>query len=103
MGYIRNHTIVVSASQAVRLHPAHDKALELFGEQCSQIVLHAVNGGAAFFVAPDGSKEGWAQSDEGDEARNSLCEFLEAQHPWVDWAEIVLGSDDGEYRIERTA
>lgn len=107
MGYIRNHAIVVSGWSAERVMRAHTCALATFerhglGRLVSGIVQHITNGGAAFFVSPDGSKEGWEPSDQGNAARAELIAWLrskDAADLYLDWCELVLGGDDGEYTV----
>lgn len=66
MGYMRHHAIVVTTYTDDHARLALGKALEL-GMSCSDVVASPVNGYLSFFVAPDGSKEGWARSKEGDD------------------------------------
>lgn len=74
MGYIRNETIVVSGWEAERVLRAHAAASAIFDERgmgrlVSGLTQHITNGGAAFFIAPDGSKEGW-EASSGATTRN---------------------------------
>lgn len=103
MGYIKNHAMIVSSWSEEATAAAHQAATDHFGaygldEIISPIVPHAINGGSAFFIAPDGSKEGWTESDRGDAARDELKEKLRGM-PYLEWAEIQLGGDDAEYSI----
>ncbi len=67
----------------------------------SGIVPHAINGGAAFFISPDGSKEGWSESDKAAQTRKEFIAQL--RHPTslagVDWAQVLIGGDDGEFEV----
>lgn len=111
MGYIRNETIVVSGWSAERVLRAHGAACVFFdnhgmGRLVSGLVQHITNGGAAFFVAPDGSKEGWETSDRGKAARDELIEWLkhkDQEDLYLDWALIVLGGDDHEFTVSDSA
>ena len=55
-----------------------------------------VNGNHSFAVLPDGSKEGWSDSDEGDALRDRFIERLsqddyeDGSSPW-DWVEVGFG------------
>ena len=62
MGYICHHAIVVTSSFEATLSDAWIKARQLFAN-VSPIVSSPLNGYRSFFVAPDGSKEGWDESD----------------------------------------
>ncbi len=105
MGHIRNECIVVSGWSAERVLKAHEAATSIFnprgmGGLVGGLTQHAINGGAAFLIAPDGSKEGWADSDKGETARNEFIEFLrEEKSLYLEWALILIGGDDGEYRV----
>ena len=68
MGYNVEHAIVVTSWDNKLLAKAHKKANEIFPE-VSERVPHITNGGASFLVPPDGSKEGWEESDAGDVRR----------------------------------
>ena len=106
MGYIRNETIVVSSRSVDRLIKAHAMACHVFdnhgiGSLVSGVVQHRSNGGAAFFVSPDGSKEGWAESAAGDKARDELKKELRANPDlYLDWAHIILGGDNGKFEVK---
>jgi len=101
VGYMRHHAIVVTS------HPdlakkAHAKALGLFGlSRVSPIINSSSNSYASFFVSPDGSKEGWPESDKGDDLRELFVEWLREQYyedggTSIDWAEIQYGDEDHE-------
>ncbi|CAI8981109.1 putative _PNPOx domain-containing protein [Brevibacillus sp. IT-7CA2] len=80
MGSIRHNAIVVTGADYDRekFGKAHMKAMELFGVLTSPIVTRNLNGYMSFFVAPDGSKEGWAGSDIGDEKRKEFADFIDS-------------------------
>jgi len=82
MGYINHHAIIVTGdsypSAAVALNAAHKKAKELLGDLVSDVIAAKVNGYQSFFVAPDGSKEGWSESDEHDTRREYLLDFIDS-------------------------
>lgn len=65
------------------------KSLFLFGEE-------EINGKTTVVMVPDGSKEGWSESDDGDELRNSFIKELEkadyddGSNPW-DFVEVGFG------------
>ena len=68
MSYTLHDAIIVTAHFLEEAEPAHAKASEL-GLQVTDIVVSDPNGWATFLIAPDGSKEGWPESDAGDSAR----------------------------------
>jgi len=107
MGYFRNHAIVVSDYDDKRIERAQAAALVCFAKYgldglVSNVVKHAINGGAAFFISPDGSKEGWGYSEKGNKARAEFISWIKSDGGFLEWAEIILGGDDGEYKIEQS-
>lgn len=108
MGTIIHTTIVVTGapsdwrdrSKPAPLREAHTKARELLGELVSEIVPHRVNGLASFFVAPDGSKRGWADANEADVQRAELIRSLYGLQ--VEWFSVRSGSDlEGPFYVTR--
>lgn len=97
MGYIRHHAIVVTAYDDDEIKQAHDRATELFEHLVTPIVKSGMNGYASFFVAPDGSKEGWERSNEYDLKRAELVAFVEGLG--LNFAELYYGDDNGDCRI----
>lgn len=104
MGDERAHAIIVSSWNIEKLDIAHKKATGIFGQQCSGIVSGTINGVNAFFIGPDGSKEGWPESDEGDRRRAEFVAWL-IQQEYSDssnaltWAEVQYADDEGENRF----
>lgn len=107
MGYIKHHAIVVTSWDSQRIEAAHAKAVETCNA-VSPIVDSGINGYRSFFVAPDGSKEGWEDSAEGDIGRGLFVGWLydrerEDEGCYLEWAEIAYGSDYERARISRSA
>jgi hypothetical protein len=104
MGYMRHHSIIVTGYDQSVIK-AHDKAIELFGPPLvSEMVRSVTNCYESFFVAPDGSKEGWEESDSGDKKRAELIEYLKSQayddgSSSLDWCEIQYGDEEGDNRL----
>ncbi len=97
MGILSHHAIVVTATYGDFAEKGHAKALTIFGEDgVSELSKVAVNGARTFCVWPDGSKEGWADSEQSDVDRDLFVEWLGRQRygdgstPYV-WAEIEMG------------
>lgn len=103
MGYIRHHAIVVTSTyDHDLLEKARLVAASKFApEQVSAIVRGTINDTLSFFIGPDGSKEGWEHSDEGDDARDAFISWLRSTvyedgcGP-LQWVEIQYGDDDYE-------
>ena len=105
MGYMRHHTIVVTSWDEKILATAHAEAYRIFDATVSEIVLSPVNGYVSFFVAPDGSKEGWDSSDTGDAKRAEFIAWLRTQvyedgSSSLTWFEAFYGDDDRECAVE---
>jgi len=66
----------------------------------SAIATSPMNQFHSFCVFPDGSNEGWRESDFGNECRDELIKFLNS-NPGLDWVEIQYGDDQGETIITR--
>jgi hypothetical protein len=97
MGYIRHDAIVVTGWDKERVEPARAKAVEL-GLPCSELVHSPSNGYVSFFIAPDGSKEGWEASYRGEQARADWIAWARKTDAfWVDWAHVSYGGDDAQY------
>lgn len=94
MGTVHHHAIVLTSS-LVGFENAHTQAIAIFGpDAVSSITPKTINGYRSFFVAPDGSKEFWAESDAGDAHRAQFFDWLrdnEGLCGWPDWAEVGYG------------
>lgn len=101
MGYHRHHAIVVTSFHDRYIEVAHAEAERVFEGTApvTPITAAAVNGFRSFLVAPDGSKEGWADSDRGDAAREQFVAWLRGAGNdgiYVSWVEVNFGGDDGD-------
>lgn len=107
MGYIRHHAIVVTTWNEDKLAEAHDRATAI-GLRPTPIAEHQVNGGGSFLIPPDGSKEGWSDSEEGDNRRAQFRSWLRGTDSsdgghYIEWVEVAYGNDDGRADIEHSA
>ena len=105
MGYMRHHAIVVTCSYGDHLKKAHAEATRL-DMRPSPVIDSHINGEQSFLVPPDGSKEGWGESSDGDERRNTFVEYMNRQRYGdgsgpLDWAEVMYGDDNGECDVVR--
>jgi hypothetical protein len=107
MGYMTQHAIIVTSWESELLKEAHRKAVTTFDSPVSMMSPETVNGYRSFFVAPDGSKEGWPESEAGDNQRDSFIEWMEGQRSDDDyrsslsWVEVQYGDEDYETKIIR--
>lgn len=116
MGYIKHHTIVVTGWKEEHITQAHKKAIEIFENQCkdeiieppygcsiiSSIVGSLANGQKSFFIAPDGSKQGWETSNNCNKAREMFLDWLRDEDIYCDYIEVMFGGDDDIQRIVRS-
>lgn len=108
MGYMRHHGILVTTFDEKLAATAHAKATEIFGDLVTPLVEARVNGYVSFAVLPlsfavlpDGSKEGWPDSDKGDQQRETFRDWLNTQREedrssCIDWVEVQYGDDEHE-------
>lgn len=116
MGYFKHHSIIVTCRHEEHLIAARNKAIEIFGKHferypigngvdlISPVISGVVNSQTSFFIAPDGSKEGWEPSNNGDNARAEFLDWLrdEKDNNYCNYAEIVFGGDDDFEEITRS-
>jgi hypothetical protein len=111
MGYMRHHAIVVTSWNNDEFDKVWAEVSALadertFGHLVSPVVGPAVNGYRSFLVAPDGSKEGWDTSDEGDAFRDAVCALLDERRyndgsTSIEYVEVQFGDDDRVTRLIR--
>jgi len=111
MWYMKHHAIVVTGLDQDKLKEARKKIIgeaietgiatkETIDLRClvSKIVMSFSNGYGSFFIAPDGSKEGWATSDDGDSLRDKAIKILDSykyddgSSPFS-WVEVQYGDE----------
>ena len=97
MGIINHNAVIATTWDKKRAH-----ALQTWLQQhpdLGSLVIWGepmTNGFQTLVCVPDGSKEGWAESDTGDGLRAALIQRLEADDyedgssPW-DWIEVGFG------------
>lgn len=111
MGLIRHHAIVVTATYDTRAdggeHGEHwiDRAYRQASIVFPAHLItppndQATNSTYSFLVVPDGSKEGWEESDAGDGRRKLFVEWLQSQaygdgSSPLTWVEVVYGDELG--------
>jgi hypothetical protein len=112
MGYMRHHAVLVTSWDNKPIEQAHALAVELarrYGMHesvVSPLSAEVVNGYRSFAVFPDGSKEGWEESQLGDAMRAGLVAHLDSQRhtdgstPFR-WCLVQYGDDDGDNRMLR--
>lgn len=104
MGYSKSHAIVVQSWDKNLIHLAHKKALTLF-DWVSPICPEKTNGFRSFFIPPDGSNEGWQESNVNDHLRECFKSWLKEQiyndgSTKLTWVEVVFDDDNVPAYVE---
>jgi hypothetical protein len=110
MGYMRHHAIVVTGpnssylADGLTMQKVRDHAAELCPKLVSELIPSRCNGYESFFVAPDGSKEGWEDSEDGDNQRANIVGYLESLRyedgsTSFKYAEIQFGDDNNQVKV----
>ncbi len=98
MGTIFHDAIVVTAFRDKDIRAAYAMATSI-GLDVSEPVASKMNGYRSILIAPDGSKEWWPDSDEGDRRRAQMIAWLETCHGnseidvFLQFAAVRYGSD----------
>lgn len=103
MGTISHDALIVSGWESSAVETAHKAAMEVAAAMVEEHDPHhtdwtqligpvqsgVMNGYCFFFVAPDGSKEWWGHSDQGDQLREQIIEAVrDVQVVKVRWGEL---------------
>ncbi len=109
MGTIKHHAIIVTGFDKEAINTVRNKAVELFTIENYDISDHSnlisnivfgMNGYMSFFIGPDGSKEGWNDSDFCDNARIEFTKWMDDQkETYCDYIEINFGGDNNNNRV----
>jgi hypothetical protein len=99
LGDFCHHSIIV-CGQEQSIYNAHAKAKYIFDDLVSN-VIESSNGYYSFFIAPDGSKEGWPRSNDLNLARNEFIEYLK-KDGLIDWVEVQFANELGEDKMLRS-
>lgn len=99
-----HHAILVT-SWGKNINAPHEKAKEIFNapykisdndlftpDLVSEINKGVMNCYGSFWICPDGSKEGWNDSNIFDERRKEFISYLK-QNEYCRWAVIQYGDD----------
>lgn len=103
MGYMRHHAIAVTGYDEEIVQQAYRQAVA-FGLQPTEPVKAPVNSYWTLFVPPDGSKEGWDESEAGDYRRGQFIAWLGGQRfedgsSPLAWVEVQYGDDERETKV----
>jgi hypothetical protein len=110
---IRHHTIVVTSNDRPKLESLRKKIFTLYSEKMeakkgaqlvSPLVDSLINNFSTFFIVPDGSKEGYDASDDGDRIRKLVIELINNEikadgENDIRFVELFYGDDEREAKI----
>lgn len=111
MGYMAHHAVLVHDWQSGSGNPERVAAFrEGLPEEWAALVVGPINtvmnGAKVYAFLPDGSKEWWPASDEGDRLRDAFVALFAGTYADVaivrfggdepDLAEVRMADDDGE-------
>lgn len=98
MGIIHHHAVVATVNIQENIVKVNDWIFSLPPEKCKRFcdAPAPMNGYHTFVLTPDGSKEGCAESDAGDQLRAEFISFLESfayedGSSNVSWIEVGFG------------
>jgi hypothetical protein len=101
MGYMAHHAVVVYSHGFIEegrfgyTPPDIEGFRESLPPEFQSLVIGPVptacNGDYVYVFLPDGFKEGWSDSDLGDQYRRTFCELFD---PAADVVEVRFGGDD---------
>lgn len=96
MGYMRHDAIVVTAWDKKYVRAGMAKAKQL-GLPISTMTKEVTNGYCSFLIAPDGSKEGWDTSNQGDAARDAWKVWANEAYKdgtYLEWVHVSFAGDE---------
>lgn len=104
MGYMTHHAVLVTGpvEMEMELRPDVDGFRAALPEVWRPLVVGpipaVVNNYVTYVFAPDGSKEGWADSDLGDQYRQQFADLFADKDGWSapDVVIVRYGGDDPE-------
>lgn len=103
MGHIQHNAIIATTWSDDRADEFAKWITSLSGKHQRLFVRASsvINDYHTFVLTPDGSKEGWDESDEGDTLRELVKSQLRSYNyedgssPWT-WCEVSYGEDESE-------
>jgi hypothetical protein len=98
MGYVRHHAIAFTSYDEAKIKKLHEIAMSLAESQVTPLMKSNINSYYTFFLAPDGSKEWWPDSDHGDEVREKL---IAETDDYISFCEFYYGDDEGMSLVTR--
>jgi hypothetical protein len=84
MGYIVHDYILITHWDCEELKKVHKEICRIWKKyfdtsSVSSVIHSPINGYGTILICPDGSKEGWTESNYGDAARADILNYLKKQ------------------------
>lgn len=105
MGYMKHHAIIFTSFNEEYTARAWRRANEVFDREIVTPIQGSIsNEQSSFAILPDGSKEGWPESDKYNEKRQIFLDYLVAKSKddepkdtriYGDWVEVWF-DEEGE-------
>ena len=102
MGFIRHNAIVATADSESDAQHARKLAIDC-GLDVTDVMSSKVNDYYTFLIPPDGSKEGWGDSDRGDARRANWIALVREHVRGLNFVEVSYGGDGEEAEIASDA
>ena len=77
---------------------AKGQNISKFNIPVSEPVSSGVNGYWTLITGPDGSNEGWEESNLRNEAPNKIIKMIDSQEYYASWTEVQYDDENGEDR-----
>lgn len=100
MGYMKHDAIIVTAFRDADIQAGADRADQI-GLTRTSVAVGPSNHHPTFLIVPDGSKEGWADSDFGDVLRGEWKAWARgayAERVFLEWVHVSY-DESGACRI----
>jgi hypothetical protein len=99
MGRIRHHAIIITGTSPKLMRKVRQRARQYFRKHVSGLVRSQFNGHISILIPPDGSFEGWPESDHYDRQRARFVRWLDklayadGSHP-LNLIEVEYGGEE---------
>ena len=98
MGYIKHEAVLATTWDDANVAELRKKLAEWSQEDQARVLIgpSTMNGYVTVILVPDGSKEGWDESDKWDVLRAHFLSFLTAQH----WQTLIVTYGDDRPSVQ---
>lgn len=104
MGYVRHDAVIVTVGDYEELHQKVAEFRDSLPEEFQRLVVGPVESVSNFYYSyvflPDGSKEGWKPSDDGDLYREKFVRIFNSFERSNDIVKVTYGGDSDAVSVE---